>query len=89
MDLSVRSAIVAISAIASVWLFLQLWQILLVVIVALMVVGMLNPFVDKMEKRKVKRGYAIAIVFGALFVLIAGFGALTVPKLVAQVSDVV
>jgi len=88
MDVSVRSAIIVVATIAIVWLFLQLWQIGLVITVALMMVGMMNPFVEKLEKRSIKRGYAIAIVFGVLFVLIGGFTALTVPKLVTQVSDV-
>jgi predicted PurR-regulated permease PerM len=89
MELSVRTAIIAVGTIATVWLFLQLWQILLVIVGALMIVGMLNPFVDKLEQRGVSRGYAIAIVFVALFVLVGGFCALTVPALVTQLADVV
>jgi predicted PurR-regulated permease PerM len=88
MELTARTALIAVGTIAAVWLFLQLWQILLVVVVALMFVGMLNPFVDKLEKRGMKRGYAIAIVFAALFVLVGGFCALTIPTLVTQVGDV-
>jgi predicted PurR-regulated permease PerM len=52
-------------------------------------VGMLNPFVDKLEKRGLGRGYAVAIVFGVLFLAVGTFCALTVPNLVAQVADVV
>ena len=89
MDLTPRTAVIALVTIAGVWLFLQLWQILLVIVVALMFVGMLNPFVEKMEKRGLGRGYAIAIVFGALFLVVGGFCALTIPNLVTQVADVV
>ena len=89
MELNGRTALIAVLTLAGVWLFLQLWQILLVVVVALMFVGMLNPFVDKLEKRGLGRGYAIAVVFGALFVVVAGFCALTIPNLVTQVADVV
>lgn len=89
VELSVRTAIVAVVSLAAVWLFLQLWQILLVIVVGLMIVGMLNPFVEKLEKRGMRRGHAIAVVFTALFVLVAGFAALTVPKLLTQVSDVI
>ena len=88
MELSVRSAVTAVVTIAAVWLFLQLWQILLVILVALMIVGMLNPFLERLEKRGVSRGYAIALVFGSLFVLVSGFCALTLPKLFTQLSDV-
>ena len=88
MELSIRTALIAVATAAAVWLFLQLWQILLVIVVALMVVGMLNPFVDRLEKRGFGRGYAIALVFSSLFLLVGGFCALTVPKLVTQLSDV-
>ena len=88
VDLTVRTALVALGAAASVWLFLQLWQILLVIVVALMLVGMLNPFVDRLERRGWKRSTAILLMFAAMFLLAAGFGGLTLPSLVMQVSDV-
>lgn len=89
MELTPRTALTAVITIAAVWLLLQLWQILLVIVVAMMLVGMLAPFIDKLEKRGVRRGYAIAIVFGGLFFVVGGFLALTIPTLFTQVSDVV
>ncbi|MDB5212797.1 MAG: hypothetical protein JWO86_724 [Myxococcaceae bacterium] len=89
MELTPRTAVIAVVTLASVWLFLQLWQILLVIVVALMFVGMLNPFVDKLEKRSISRGYAVAIVFGALFLGVGGVCALTFPNIARQVADVV
>ena len=89
MELTPRTAVIALVTIAAVWLFLQLWQILLLIVVALMFVGMLNPFVEKLEKRGLRRTYATAMVFGALFLVVGGFCALTVPNLVSQVADVV
>ncbi|MDB4934058.1 MAG: hypothetical protein JWP87_1030 [Labilithrix sp.] len=88
VELSVRTALIALLTLVAVWLFLQLWQILLVIVVALMIVGMLNPFVDKLENRGMRREYAIAIVFTALFVVVGGFCALTIPTLVTQLGDV-
>lgn len=87
-DLSIRTVLVVIGGMAAVWLFLHLWQILLVIVVALMIVGMLNPFVERLEKHGLRRGYAIAAVFGALFVLVGGIGALTLPKIVIQAASV-
>jgi len=89
VELNARTALIAVITMAAVWLFLQLWQVLLVIVVALMFVGMLNPFVDKLERRGLGRGYAIAVVFGALFVVVGGFCALTFPSLVTQVADVI
>lgn len=89
MDLTVRTALVVLCSAASVWLFLQLWQILLVLLVALTFVGMLNPFVERLEARRIRRPYATALVFGGLFVVAGGAGAATLPGLVRQVTDLV
>jgi predicted PurR-regulated permease PerM len=89
VELTVRTAVIAVATLAAVWLFLQVWQILLVVVVAMMIVGMLNPFVAAAEEHGIRRGYAIALVFCALFLLVGGFCALTLPTLVTQLSDVV
>jgi putative heme transporter len=89
VDLTVRSAFIALGTVAAVWLLLQLWQVLLVIVVALVFVGMLNPFVEGLERRKLKRGYAIGIVFGTLFAAVGGLAALAIPRLASQVSDLV
>lgn len=89
MELTVRTALIAVVTIAAVWLFLQLWQILLVIVVALMIVGMLNPFVERLERRGCKRPYAVMLMFTAIFLLAGGFGAMTLPQLAKQVSDVI
>lgn len=89
IEVNLRTALIALGSVAAAWLFMQLWPILLIVIVALMIVGMLNPMVAKLEGRGMRRGWAIAIVFGVLFVLGGAFCALTLPRLVEQVSSVV
>lgn len=89
IELNRGTALLALGSIAAAWLFLQLWPILLVVIVALMIVGMLNPTVEKLEARGVRRGRAIGIVFAGLFVLGGAFCALTLPRLVDQLTSVV
>lgn len=88
VELNRHTVLLALVAIAAAWLFIQLWPILLVVVVALMFVGMLNPLVERLEQRGVRRGHAIAIVFGGLFVVASGFCALTLPRLVDQVTSV-
>src|ERR1700733_10196458 len=72
-------------AIGGVWLIIQLWPIVLVVIVAMMLAGALGPWVHALERRGVARGTAIACVFGAIFVAGTSFAVLTLPHLVAQV----
>ncbi len=82
-----RTALLAVGTIASVWLLLKLWAILLVVIVALMIVGMLNPTVSRFEQRGISRNGAIACVFSAFVAAIAILLALTIPRLVSQVGE--
>lgn len=88
VELNLRTALIALGSVAAAWLFIHLWPILIVVVVALMIVGMLNPVVEKLEARHVKRGWAIAIVFGGLFLIGGALCALTLPRLVDQVSSV-
>jgi predicted PurR-regulated permease PerM len=89
VELTVRTAVIALVAVTAVWLFVQLWPILLVIIVALMVVGMLNPLVGHLEHRGLKRGHGIAAVFVGLLLSIGVLGALTLPQLAAQLSETV
>jgi len=81
-----RTALLAVATLASVWLAIQLWPIALVVVVSLMLVGALNPLVDWLTRHRVKRLYAIGLIYLGLFLAGAGLMALTVPKLVAQVG---
>ncbi len=85
VELNLRTALLAIATLASVWLFIHLWPVALVVVVALMIVGAMNPIVELLQRKKLKRGYAIAIVFFGLALVTAAFVAITVPKLVSQV----
>lgn len=71
---------------ASLWLVIRLWPVLLVVIVALFIMGTLGPLVDWMEAHRVRRGLGIAIIFTGVFTLVGLVVTLTVPALVAQAT---
>ena len=88
-ELTLRSALVMVMTVGAVWLLLELWQILLVVVVGLMLVGMLNPFVERLERHGIRRNRAVAIVFGALFVTVGGFMALLIPTFVSQIGELI
>jgi predicted PurR-regulated permease PerM len=88
-DVSLKTVVLAVLSVASVWLFLQLWPILLVIAVSLMIVGSLNPFVARLEARGVRRSYAIAVVFAGLFLAAGLFGAIVVPRLGSRVSELI
>ena len=75
--------------VASVWLLIRLWPVLLVLVVALLIVGTMSPAVSWMEARGVKRGLGIAIVFTLLFSVATLAVTLTLPSLVTQASTLV
>lgn len=88
VELNRHTVLLALVAVAAAWLFIQLWPILLVVVVALMIVGMLNPSVERLQARGMRRGVAIAVVFGGLFLVASAFVVVTLPRLVDQVTSV-
>ena len=89
IEIGLRSLLLAAVVVGLVWLLPQLWSVVLVVVVALMLVGALVPPIRWLESKGMRRGWAIAAVFVALFFSTALFFVLTVPQLAAQVSDIV
>jgi predicted PurR-regulated permease PerM len=84
------STIAAVVLIAvGIALLTQLVPVILVLITGLMLVGTLSPAVEWLERHKIGRLTAIAIVFAALLVVVAAGAVFTVPALVIQVSSLV
>ena len=71
----------------AVWLLVRLVPVLLVLVAALMIVGALNPLIAGLERRKLRRGVAIGLVFGVALLLAALGFFLTLPSLVLQVRS--
>lgn len=74
---------------AACWLVIQLAPVILALIVALFLVGTLNPAVQWLESKRMKRNGAIVLVFTGLLLVIVGLGALTLPSLYTQGRDLV
>src|SRR5690348_495519 len=60
-------------AIALAWVFLQLTQLILVVIVAILLAVTLNPVVTRLQRRGLGRGLATAVVCLVLVGILIGF----------------
>ena len=71
------------------YLFWQLRQVVRWAVIALFLAVALNPAVDWLQRRRVKRGIAIALVFLALLALLSGLVALVLPPLVDQVDGLI
>jgi predicted PurR-regulated permease PerM len=84
------STIVTILMIAvALALLTQLVPVILVLVTGLMLVGTLSPAVEWLERHKVGRLSAIAIVFIALLVVVGALAVFTVPAFVIQVGSLV
>jgi predicted PurR-regulated permease PerM len=75
-------------AVAAIWLLIQLWVVLLLVVIALVLVGTLKPIVEWLERRRLGRGPALAVIFVGMLAVLAGLVLLTVPPLVSQLVAV-
>jgi predicted PurR-regulated permease PerM len=83
-DLSPKVLVALVLVVGSLWVLIRLWPVLLVLVVALLVAGTLSPAVRWLEKRRVGRGFGIAIVFAIFFILGLLVVVLTIPTLASQ-----
>jgi predicted PurR-regulated permease PerM len=73
--------LVAIAAVGGVWLLARLWPVFLVMAVALILVGTLNPIVGSLQRRGLGRGMAVGVTLLTLTAVLAGILLVTVPAL--------
>jgi predicted PurR-regulated permease PerM len=85
-EIPAKTMILAVVVVAGAWTLIQLFPVILVVAVSLFLVGTLNPAVEWLEARRVRRTWGIAIVFTAVLVTTLLVMALTVPPLLDQVT---
>lgn len=78
-----------VAVLAGLWLVSQLWLVALLLIVALVFVGMLNPLVEALEARGLKRMSALALLVAALSLCAGLVVFLTVPPLLDQLAEIV
>lgn len=89
LEISPRSIAWILATIVGVWLFLQLRAIVLLLVVALVFAGTFNPLVEWMERRGVKRIYALTLLFVALLLATSLLIFLTVPPFFEQLAQIV
>jgi predicted PurR-regulated permease PerM len=89
LEISPRSIAWVLATIVGVWLFLQLRAIVLMLVVALVFAGTFNPLVEWIERRGVKRLYALTLLFFALVLATSLLIFLTVPPFLEQLAQIV
>jgi putative heme transporter len=88
-ELSLRSVFSILGIAAGIWLLLRLWNVVLLLVIALILAGTVSPIVGWLEQRRIKRPLALGLILLALFVVVVGLGALVIPAFVAQVQDLI
>ena len=88
-EISPRSIVWVLATIAGVWLILQLHAIAVLLVVALVFAGTFNPVVEWLERRGLKRIYALTVLFVVLLVVTSVLIIFTVPPLLEQLAQIV
>jgi predicted PurR-regulated permease PerM len=86
IEIAPRTVLLLLAAGAAVWLLIELWPILILLIIALLFVGTLHPLVFALEQRGLRRNHALALIFVGMVALLSAFLLVTVPPLVDQVA---
>ncbi len=79
--------IVLLVLVAGLWVLNRLLPVVMIVVAALIIVGTISPTVEWFEKRRIRRGVGIAVVFTTLLIVTVLFITLTIPSLIAQVRS--
>lgn len=88
-EIAPRSIVLVLATVASVWLVLQLRAVVLLLVVALIFAGTFNPLVEWMERRGLKRIYALAMLCVALLLATSTLIVLFLPSFVEQLAQIV
>ena len=89
VEITPRSLVLILAAVAAVWLAYQLWIVALILVMSLVLAGTFNPVIEWMEARGIKRIYALLLLFVALVVAAALLFFLTLPPLIEQLTEMV
>ncbi len=84
LDLSLRGLVVLGLVAVSLWLVLQLWSVVLLVIVAIIFMAALLPYVDLFVRWKVRRTPAVLLVILMVLAIVGGLFAIVVPGMVSE-----
>ena len=89
IEISYWTIVAVALTVGAVWLLGVVLPILVVIAVALMLVGTVNPAVGWLQRRRLSRPVSIAVVFSVCGIVLVGAALVTVPALVAQVTQTI
>jgi len=83
-EIAPRSIFLILAVVAGILLVARLWQIILILIIALVLAGTFSPVVGWLERRRIPRPLALSLILVALLGAVVGLGALIIPAFVHQ-----
>lgn len=89
IEISLSTMLLVLLVAAGAWMLIRLLPVVLVLVTALILVGTLNPAVQWLEARRMRRGAGIALVFTALLLATVLVITLTIPAFFAQVKSLI
>jgi putative heme transporter len=89
IDISPRTMGLVLLVVFGVWLAFKLTSVLVVIVVALVLAGTLNPLVQWLEDRGLRRGQALVLLFIALSMALGAVILLTFPPLISQLLHLI
>jgi putative heme transporter len=89
IEIAPRTLLLIVAMVAGAFLALRLSNVVLVIVVALVLVGTLDPLVGLLERRGWGRGRALALIFLLVAIVLAAVILLSVPPLVAQLQHII
>ena len=87
IDVAPAAIAKVIGAIALVWLWLHLWQLVMILLIAIVVAIGLDPVVGWLQRRHLSRGLASLLVVTVVAAIVAGFFWVTGSSLTAQARE--
>ncbi len=78
---------IALLVFLALWLVYLAWHVVTWILIALFLAAALNPAVEFLIRRGIRRGMAAGIVFVATLLALTGLGFLVIPPLVTQIRD--
>lgn len=87
VEVSVSTLLTIVLVVAGLWLVIELLPAVLVLVMAFFIASTVSPLVEWFEGRRVKRIWAITIVFTALLIVAVLLISLTIPELLSQIKD--
>jgi predicted PurR-regulated permease PerM len=89
IEIAPRTIFWLLAVVAGIWLLGQLATVLAVLTIALVLVGTFDPVVSWLERRGIRRGRALVLVFVAATLALAAVVLLMVPPLFAQLVQLI